>query len=574
MKERNFKRKCSIILAMILALGTTSLAACGGVGGGRDSIVTDGKTVNVKVFKRGYGADWVYELKKNFEKAYADEGYKLNILTPSPDIQGDVVYTEMAMGVENSGIDLYITQGSADMMGERGTYGVLAEDIRETVFNQKAIGYDGVEEDLTVGEKLNGDLEKWLCDSTGVMYGFAWAGSVDGLVVNTRKLAKYGLALPVTTNQFFDCVDKIYTGYNGIENSEKSGTYPITTSASGNYVNDGFAAWQRQYDMEEYEKFWSMQETVDGQKVDMTQNGYEVFKSDAIQSGLEKVYRYLDIYTSNYGSTTQSLDQAQASIMKDKNGAVFMLNGDWFLNEVKLNYSNALNDITFIKTPINSDLGIRLFGENSSYGLTAVKADELLAKISVLSDENKEIAEIVQIVYEDMGITVSEEDALEVAEARNSFICVGLDHKAFITKNSPTKDVAELVLRMMASDDFAATFSKYANVNSPYATAENTTSQYEFVRAASKIALNKYAKIFVDANCLGLRRKLSLTQMLPQSGMNLVSDIRSASATMYDGAGHRLTGVTDSVYVTPANTLMMNNYNYAKDNWATWIKRA
>ena len=96
---------------MLLTMGTlTSLVACGGGGGGRDNVVTDGKTVNVKVFKRGYGADWVYELKKNFEKAYAAEGYKLNILTPSPDILGDVVYTEMAMGVENSGVDLYITQ--------------------------------------------------------------------------------------------------------------------------------------------------------------------------------------------------------------------------------------------------------------------------------------------------------------------------------------------------------------------------------------------------------------------------------------------------------------------------------
>ena len=55
--------------------------------------------------------------------------------------------------------------------------------------------------------------------------------------------------------------------------------------------------------------------------------------------------------------------------------------------------------------------------------------------------------------------------------------------------------------------------------------------------------------------------------------MNLVSDIRSASVTMYDGEGHRLTGVTDSVYVTPANALMVDNYNYAKDNWSTWIKK-
>ena len=149
-----------------------------------------------------------------------------------------------------------------------------------------------------------------------------------------------------------------------------------------------------------------------------------------------------------------------------------------------------------------------------------------------------------------------------------------MDHAAFITKDSPTKDIAELVLRMMASDDFAETFSKYANVNSPYATTENTTSQYEFVRAASKFSLNKYAKMFVSVNATGLRKNLGLAQMLPQSGMNLVSDVRAGSVTMYDGAGHRIEGVTSSVYVQPANALMVSNYNYAKDNWSTWIKKA
>lgn len=568
----NKKSKALVgVLALTTAFSATSLVSCGS----KDEIIKDGKTVNVRVCRMGYGDEFVYELKERFEEAFEDEGYKLNILEPSSDMRGSVALTELADGYDATGVDLYISGGlTADQVGVKGDYGVLVEDLTQLVYNQKAIGYDGEEEEKTVLEKLDADILSYTKDSTGAMYNFMYAQSSAGLVVNTKKLAKYGLELPRTTNEMYDCFDKIYRGTNGVGNSTSTSTYPVTyVSGTNGYAMCAFLTNFAQYDLDEYKKFWSMEETVDGIATPMTENGYEVYSSDGVLSMLTHAYRGMDVRAAAPGSTTQTLDQSQAKIMVDgKNNAVFMFNGDWMLNEVALNFEEELEDIEFINTPVNSDLGLKLFGEGTSYDLTAEKADEVLSLIAKCVDERKTISEIVSTVSSQLGVTLSTTDAQTAANARGIVYNRGIENACWINKGSEVKDIAALVLRMMASEDFAGSFAEYANSATPYGSLESMDSDYKFVQQALAIAANPY-KININNRPSGFRSDLGLTTAL--AGVNHIpSKITSGTVvSIYDGKGGLLSGVDASVYKTSAQKMMNNAYDNAVENWSDWIDR-
>lgn len=562
---KKLKKLTCALLALTTLAGSVGLVACGGGA----KIVNDGKTVNIRMLKAGYGEDFIYELKSKFEAAYKDEGYKMNILEPSSDMRGDTALQEMARGNSATGIDLYIIGNvTVDQVGKDGEYGIVAEDIRELVHNQRAIGYDGKEEEKTVDEKLSADIDPFIEDSNGVLYGFNWSQSTAGLVVNTRKLAKYGITeLPKTTNEMFETFETIYMGANGVANSEESTTFPVTyVSGTNGYTACAFWTWLAQYDYQGFKEFMSMKK--DG--VDMLEDGYEVFNTQGVQEMLTLAYRSMDQRIAAYGSTTQTLDQAQAKMMKDRNDAVFMFNGDWMLNEVKLNYRNYIGDIEFINTPLNSALGEKLFCK-APYNLNEARADELLSLIAGMVDERKSLDEIISAAQTEMNVTLSEEDAQEVATARGTIYTRGVEHIAYITKGSPNKELAALVLRMMASDDFAETFSQYANTATPYATIENLSNDNKFVQEAFAITTNPYVRSITNT-LYGLRKQV-LTAQLP--GVNhIASTIYQQNVSMYDGKGGKIENVGVEVYENAAKTMKTTAYNTAKDSWETWLKNA
>lgn len=559
-----------------LCLGLVAISllsvACGG--DKRSSgVVSDENVCNIQVYKAGYGVDWLYELKTKFEAAYAEEGYKMNILNPSNDMNGQVVVSMLADGYESNKVDLYITGNVfADTVSKNGQYGELASDIRDGVFNKKAIRYDGTEEDKTVGEKLNPDIYKYLVDQNDTMYAFNWVQCASGIAVNTKKLSQYGLSLPKTTNEMFDCFNKIYLGANGMENSEKSKIFPF--ASNGYYANASFNVWMAQYDFDAYKTFWTMQQADDeGNLIDLIDNGYEVFQSDCYKEMLKVAYRMFDVNTLCYGAATANLDQTQAMIMKEKNyNAVFMINGDWFLNEVKLNYKDSVGNIEFINTPVISALGVKLFGSGTSYNLDEKQCDELLSYIVGLVDGNKTVAEIVSSVKNEKDIDIAAEDALKVANARGIFYSRGVEHLAYIAKNAKAQKVAELVLRMMASDDFANTFAQLGNGTTPYTTSENTFTKYKFVNQGSKVCTNDYRKI-INIELAGFRKRLLLSSMfLTTSNLSTSISTSSSLPSIYDGRG-KLNGKDISVYTDSALDFAKAEYDLAKKNWTTWLNR-
>ncbi len=569
-----------------LLLATTSLAMCGltacgntgdggqGGGGGGSTVVTE-KTITVKCLRAGFGTDWLYELKGKFEEAYKTEGYTVNIMQPDLSIKGDTVIKELARGYENIQVDLYITSGATpDKVGQLGDYGILVEDLTESVYNQPAINYAGENESKTVAEKLSDDVNPFITDSYGKQYAYNWVQCSGGLAVNTKKLAKYGLEMPKTTNELFDCFEKIYCGYNGIGNSISTGTYPITYVPGGNGYGVCFLyTLMAQYDIDFFNTFWS----YESEGVNLTdEQCFALYEDPALLEMLTAAYRTFDMMIAAPGSLSQSVDQAQAKIMSDTAGtdsAVFMFNGDWMLNEVKMNYKSKLNDIDFINYPVVSALGVKLFGAGTAYNKSEAECDELLSCIIDHVDANKDIDEIVAAVKSEKNVDVAAEDVEAVAKARGISYSRGVEHLAYITKGTPKKDIASLFLRMMSSDDFGKTFSATANGATPYY-AEEINSEYAFVRNASKIPANKYfSLISLSTGARGYRSDMNLQSMFTTQS-HIPDYISSKSTASIFTGDAKLNGDSIAVYSNAAKNLITEEVSNLKRNWETYKKVA
>lgn len=572
MNKKILTKAISIVMGLTMA---TSFVACGG-GGKKGGIIDDEKTINVRVLKAGYGDAWIYELKDKFEKVYESEGYKVNILNPSSDMRGSVAMTELMQGYDKIKVDLYLSGDlQVEHLGANGDYGVLAEDLGELVWNQKAIGYDGVEEDATIISKV-APANLTVCrDSNGVLYSMPMMASSAGLVVNIKKLAKYGLELPRTTNELLDCFRKIYLGHNGIANSEESKMFPITyvPGVTNGYTQKWVVNMVAQYDFDEFTELMTMQTTDEsGNVTKMTEDGYKVFNYKGIEEMLTVAYEVFDTNIASYGTAQQTLDQAQAQIMKENGGAVFMANGEWMLNEVKLNYKNQLNDIEFINTPVLSAVGTRLFGSGTDYNLSDEKCEEILCCIIDAADAGKSVDEIVTAVKTDCNVDIKKEDAEEAAIARGTYCDRSLEGVGVvIPKGTPKKDISAKFLRMLASYDCAATIAKQANSASAYGLNADVTNPYKFVQQSIAVRMHKYANVYLDT-VQGYRKRLQAGSFMALIS-HVATEIVGQDISVYDGEGHLAAGRDYSLYRTSAQTMQATDYAKAQDMWSTWKQK-
>ena len=491
------KKILSMAMAALMAFG--GLLTCVGCKV-KDKIVDDDKTINVRLYKAGFGERFLYEFKDKFETAYAAEGYKFNILTPQQSHAGTPMVDEMYEGYEKKKIDLYITGAiTPNHVSSTGIYDKeLCENLEDLVFTKSAINYDLTESSNTINQRLSSDIKPFTMADSGETYGFTWAQTTAGLVVNTKKLAAYGVTeLPRTTNELFEIFDLILEK----EAEKPTNTHPVTYNLSiaaggaSTYQNSAIQTWMAQYDVDTFNEFFRMQtKGEDGAWTNM-EEPWKVFENENWKAVLETSYQFMDekYAAESSGDTTMKLDQTQKLIMDDANGqnnAIFMLNGDWFLNEVGITGSNKtrLHNIEFINVPVISALGVKTFGTSTKYGLSEAECDEVLSLICKLVDENKPLSEIISTVEAEKGVALDEADAKVIVDARGLTYARGIEHLAFIPKGCAKKDIAALALRMMASDDYAETFMEYANGLSPYATNIQKTSAYKFVNQAKAVA--------------------------------------------------------------------------------------
>ena len=233
-------------VALLLAAATVfSASACGGKG---ENISSDENTLNVKIRSAGYGTTYIQKLKEQFEKTFAEEGYKINILAPDADLVSTNLYRDI---YSDSGIDLYYTSDVTAQDGVAGEFGGLFEDISD-VFSKPAVKFDGTEESETIVSKLDEGLyNSFMYEGKYYMMPFAYG--TNGFAVNKKVLDDYGIDIPRTTNEMFAAADVI------MKDASDTAVYPFTYSLSGNFYYTGAVAqWMAQYGgMKEFKEFTS-----------------------------------------------------------------------------------------------------------------------------------------------------------------------------------------------------------------------------------------------------------------------------------------------------------------------------
>ncbi len=563
------------LLLVLLAV----LMACSCLVGCRDEetdpgqvIPTDAdpaKTIKVERLRCGYGDEWLNELKVKFEAAFP--GYYVELKPSTSDMRGDTVVRQLYRGyAKNGNIDLFVTGDITDeMIDSTNSYTVgspLVTDITDGVYNQKAIGYDGQEEELTVSEKLRPSMHRYIKNyRENAYYGLPIINSTSGLTVNTVNLAKFGYTeLPRTTNELVEMATNIYLGKkaDGSDYEEgpstKSFMFPFTYCTGAQY--SGLIA-EIMIAQKDAEFFTTLQSFVKPDGTRMLHDGYELYKDPIFQYPTEVAYFMHDPKISARGSTTATLDEVQAKMVAStRDRAVFMVNGDWVLNEVNKNFPTANEVLDFINFPLSSEVGVEVFSDKS-----AEEADKLLSYVVKLVDQNKTIEEIIADVATNKGYTLTTAQAERIAKARGIYELRGIEHRCFVPHDSPKKDIVYKFLRMMASEDCAGTIARCAAQSSAFATRENDYTDIPFVKNASKISVNRYATE-INWTSSGLRHQMSKGAFFYTQGEYLNKFWAEDNTSMF--ANGQLNGSSwADVYGKNATARLEAVYTLFKDNW-------
>ena len=548
-----------ILIAGLAIVATASFASCRG---GREEKSKDPNTINVRLYKRGFGDEFIYDLRDQFETLYADKGYKMKILTPSSDSGGGAMVQEM---YGNDFADLYIIGDcTPNMVSDLGEYGEVAADIEELVYNKPSIDYSG-NEGKTVKELINPDLEQFLRADNNKMYGFAWAQASAGLVVNIQKLKKYGInETPRTSKEFLAACRTIYEKTK----DGKTTTLPLTyTIGNTGYSDCAFYQWFAQLGIDKFNEFVRFQTKNGNTWTDMTSIS-SLFEDEDLYETILEAYRFMDPHLAAKGSVTQDLDQAQQKMVDNgaKDDAVFMFNGDWFLNEIKENFPSTLDQFNFINVPVISKVGKNVFCKEP-YNKNEDEADVLLSYTCKLIDQNKSTTEIKTDLQSNKGIEISDADLKVICDARGLSYARGPEHLGFIAKKSEKKEISALVLRMMASNDYARTFMTTSNCSTPYATDIKDLSTNTFVNQARDICTNQYFR-GVRAYIRGKRALAQMNTFFP--GCEYISKTIATSpnqSTILDGKGGYLDNVDDKVYQDAARAFFNKTKTEAEKAW-------
>lgn len=553
-------KKINKILAVTLASVSVvgAFSACR-EGGGEESFVKDGKTINVRISKSGYGTSYIYKLAEQFEETFKDEGYKVNVLVPlsgmSPTTPRQEIYSD-------NGTDMYFVGGDDISLGVVGEYGQCYADLTESVFNQKPISFDGTEEDCTVYSKIEG--MGYETEYNGKHYGLPYAYSTSGMCVNTKVLKEeFNLEIPRTTNELFHCVETIMSKVG------ETGVFPITYSLAGNtYLNGFLTAWFSQYEgAEKYSEFWSMQENGTGANLEKP---YEVFQMEGLKKAYTEYYRLLDYNIAAFGATTQDFKTSQNQWMNGD--AVFYTSGDWAYAEEYIRNKDKLEDVTVVRFPLISALGEKIFGAGTSYNYTAEKCEEILCAIVDGVDANKESSVITQEVNAALAVNLTEADVKTVCERASYTFGNSKRTVAIVSEKSDVKDICALFFRMFASDDGASLVAHEMLSCNPFkldALSDVDSTWHKSMTARNASRYN----IRLDTICTGYRKSMKLSTYTPYTGDKTFQAVLDQGLTIYND--YNYTKVADvSIYKTAAEALVGTIYDNAKTQWENgqWTK--
>ena len=447
---------------------------------------TDPVVVDVRLYKAGYGTEWFYSAKEKFEELYKDKGYTINVVDESTGVK-EKFEGEIAKKKTNT-IDLYIIgePNFPDVLKRsksalnKSEDEVLLENLND-VYSSRAIKFDGTEESVTIESKLNESTKRfmkfngttsskysYLNQFSGNYYAFPWASGVSGLFINKSVFDSFDLELPRTTDELIAAYDVMCPKTNGKPSPAREGVYPMTYAG-----NNGAGFWLFVYDTlfaqysgaEAEKNFWLCQ-PAEGTVKD---NGWEVYKDEGILEALKVVEKLCDDDYCENGTSGNTEIKAQLQILQGK--AAIMPTGNWAYQQMKLNYPDVVGNGVMMKMPVISALGTKL-------GIS----DATLSAIIKGVDEGKTDAAIAA------ECSTTETIAARVREARNIYFDYSVNHIALIPSYSPSKDVAKLFLRFLASDDNLDLYKSKAYSSLPFKyVGESKVSDNEFIRSVDEI---------------------------------------------------------------------------------------
>ena len=297
----------TVAVLFAIALGAAPMTACK-----KESVIRDENTINIRSNLGGYGDSWLRALASKFNEVYKEKGYKANVLASSGALDDKVAIKELYS--KDDWVDLYfvnVNNTMSQFTAEGGEYGQLVADLTDTVWNKPAIDFNGNEETgKLISEKAQVDLPDDVLKVNGRVYGFNTSNDIGGMIVNTAKLAKYGITrIPKTSNELFDTFELIYTGdeAQGIKGSLESQIYPVTFLGGDNgYPIHFVTAWQAQYAViSKYEQFYGY---TDAEGNEMIENGYTVYDDESLEKMLEAMFNMYDSSFVMKGSNNNTID--------------------------------------------------------------------------------------------------------------------------------------------------------------------------------------------------------------------------------------------------------------------------
>ena len=541
------KFRKALFLTALSALAIPALTSCGP----KDK-VGGASLVQIKCYKGGYGDEFIREMVKQFNTTFASKGYSAEIVEASSNVTESS--KQELFDTKHNQIDLYLTNGSNYTDAIDRSQATLKNPNKSILANlddiltSKAIGLDGKEEGQTIGERLfdgvrevstyNGKKSQF----RDKVYKLPWADAMTGLFVNLNALGKFGLEVPLTSNELISAVETI------ANTSTSPKVYPYAWGGSNcaGYWCFLFETYFAQYSgVEAYEKFMKCEPTTGTIESD----GWKVYQDPGLLKALEAMYPILKKSYSIDGSASLQHTEAQVNFMTGK--SVFMVNGDWVMNEMKEQYRDKCNDIAFVQMPILSCLGT----EN---GLTDSQLHDVVKGI----DEGKTDAEIKAVVP-----AATDAALAKIRDARSIHCSIGAGHEMFIPYYSDAVEATKTFIRFMYSNDGCNIFREKAWGNLPIKyTIKNPSLSNDFQKSLDSVYARGNTQVVSDnADYNHVRQKAQLylfnksEWMHPNTFKNIILNRDSASETIREA-------------FVPAN-IISKEVEYVHNNWSSYMNK-
>ena len=434
------RKKCAALLAAVLVF-----AAFTGCNKRRNTP----DDLEIVAWDAGYGVQWLNDIADAFAaEAWVKEKYPNLTVSVTSTKLGNAAETKIPSGARNNTVDLFLSPGQYQLMEPDMNGNDQLADLTEGVYNQPVPGEDVLYKDkiLTSYLKSMQSADKNSA-SAGKYFATPWAGGIDGILYNADILGDLGLQVPLTTDQLIAACAAV-KGLEGNQQGKYALGYSFITSHEADYSNYVFPIWWSQYQtVAGFENFY---QGIDGNKISrgiFNQRG----RLHAAKV-MEDIFRAANGYNYEHFKTTEYM-VAQTMFLQGK--AVFMMNGDWFDNEMrsiaaKIKQEEGLDyKIRIMKTPVISaivDQTPSIVQYAADHGITA---DEALALTVRAVDTDAPAPD---------GVT--DADYKRIAAARRIIHTIGPSHTSIIPAYAAAKDVAMDFMRFMATDKANVLYSR------------------------------------------------------------------------------------------------------------------